>query len=458
MRRFVSACVVLAMVAILLAVGTGGSAASGAAGTATKEYIVVLKGGVSPSGGADRAAAIRAVEAAGGEVLMEYRHALNGFAVRLPTAAVAGVASNPRVLFVAENAILTAQTTCPPVAGAWDFTQQCIPQGIDRLGGDVSSTRAGDGRGTIPVNVAVIDSGIDAGHPDLTVAGGTDCIGQAGRHPHGTHVGGTIAARDNSLGVVGISPGAPLWDVRVLNQNGAGNTADVICGVDFVTGTRRDSNPTNDIAVANMSLGGKTKDADDENCGRTNKDPLHLAICNSVAAGVTYVVAAGNDGADIKNDWPAAYQEVLAVSAMADFDGKPGGVGSPGTCSVPASDDAVAFFSNFATLAADRAHTLAAPGVCVVSTINVDLSLESDYARMSGTSMSAPHVAGTVALCIAAGPCAGLSPGQIVQMIMKDATNYNLAAKNSGYGYQGDPLRPDPSGKYYGYLIHAGLY
>jgi subtilisin len=457
MRRFVAACVVLAMVAILLAVDTGGSAASGATSTATKEYIVVLKGGVSPSGDADRAAAIRAAKAAGGEVLMEYQYALNGFAVRLPTTAVAGVASSPRVLFVAENSILTAEATCPPVAGAWDFSEQCIPQGIDRVGGDVSSTRAGDGRGAIPINVAVIDTGIDARHPDLTVAGGADCVGQAGRNPHGTHVGGTIAARDNDFGVVGTAPGAPLWDVRVLSKNGTGNTAQIICGVDFVTGTRLDADPTNDIAVTNMSLTGKTNNADDENCGRTNKDPLHLAICNSVAAGVTYVVAAGNDGGDLKNHVPAAYQEVLTISAMADFDGQPGGVGSPGTCSVR-SDDAVAFFSNFATLAADRAHTLAAPGVCVVSTINVDLSLEFDYARMSGTSMSAPHVAGTVALCIAAGPCAGLNPGQIVQKIMTDAANYNLASKNSGYGYQGDPLRPDPSGKYYGYLIHSGLY
>jgi subtilisin len=462
MRRFVSACVVLAVVTIMFTAGTGASAVSGAASTATKEYIVVLKGGVSPSGDADRVAAIRAAKAAGGDVLMEYQHALNGFAVRLPTTAVADVARNPRVLFVAENSIVTAQATCSLSASNNLATTQCVPPGIDRVEGDISSTRSGDGRGAIPVNVAVIDSGIDARHPDLTVAGGKDCVGQAGRDPHGTHVGGTIAARDNGFGVVGIAPGAPLWDVRVLNKNGAGNAATIICGVDFVTSTRLDSDPANDIAVANMSLGGKKNNADDENCGRTNKDPIHLAICNSVAAGVTYVVAAGNAGADIKDDLPAAYQEVLTVSAMADFDGKPGGLGSPGNCSLHAGsvDDEVATFSNFATLAADRAHTLAAPGVCVGSTYIVDFFLpesDSDYAFSTGTSMSAPHVAGTVALCIG-GPCAGLSPGQIVQKIMADAANYNLASKNSGYGYQGDPLRPDPTGKYYGYLIHAGLY
>lgn len=204
-------------------------------------------------------------------------------------------------------------------------------------------------------------------------------------------------------------------------------------------------------------MGART-DADDDNCGRTKKDVIHLAICNSVAAGVTHVVAAGNAGADLKNEYPAAYQEVLTVSAMADFDGKPGGSGVPCRSEPGSADDAVASFSNFATLAADRAHTLAAPGVCVVSTVDVDFFLHTDYGINTGTSLAAPNVAGTVALCIAAGPCAGLSPGQIVQKIATDAAKFNLAAKNSGYGYQGDPLRPDPSGKYYGYLIHAGLY
>jgi subtilisin len=455
MRRFVAACVVLAMVAILLAVGTGGSAASGATSTATKDYIVVLKGGVSASGQADRAVAVRGAKAAGGDVLMEYRHALNGFAVRLPTTAVAGVARDPRVKFVVENSIVTAQTTCP--LGPWDFANQCIPPGIDRVEGDASSTHSGDGGGAVPVNVAVIDNGIDASHPDLTVAGGTDCVGDKAAQSHGTFVGGVIAARDNGFGVVGTAPGAPLWDVRVLNKNGTGTTAQVICGIDFVTGTRLDADPTNDIAVANMSLSGPLVNGDDENCGRSNNDPEHLAICNSVAAGVTYVVAAGNQGADINERRPAAYEEVLTVSAMADFDGKPGGLGNPGRCSVSGfPDDQAAFFSNFATRAADRAHTLAAPGVCVVST-GVKPG-HADYATLSGTSHSAPNVAGTVALCIGSGRCARLSPSQIVQKVIADAAKFNLAPKNSGYGYQGDPLRPDPSGKYYGYLIHAGLY
>ncbi len=115
-------------------------------------------------------------------------------------------------------------------------------------------------------------------------------------------------------------------------------------------------------------------------------------------------------------------------------------------------DDSAAWFSNFATLAQDRVHTVAAPGVCIGSTYPGGL-----YAANSGTSFASPLVAGTVALCIAAGPCAGLTPRQIIQKIVADASAYNSTKKNSGYGFEGDPLRPI-SGKYYGYLIRAALY
>ena len=80
-----------------------------------------------------------------------------------------------------------------------------------------------------------------------------------------------------------------------------------------------------------------------------------------------------------------------------------------------------------------------------------------EYRVSSGTSFASPLVAGTVALCIASGPCAGLTPRQIIQKIVADASAYNSTKKNSGYGFEGDPLRPI-SGKYYGYLIRAALY
>ena len=121
------------------------------------------------------------------------------------------------------------------------------------------------------------------------VAGGRNCTTGARYNDgngHGTHVAGTIGAKDDANGVVGVAPGARLWAVRVLNNNGSGSWSSVICGIDWVTAN------ANTIEVANMSLGGTGSDT---GC---NDARLHRAICNSVAAGVTYAVAAGNESDD----------------------------------------------------------------------------------------------------------------------------------------------------------------
>src|SRR5207253_2233346 len=102
-------------------------------------------------------------------------------------------------------------------------------------------------------------------------------------------------------------------------------------------------------------------------CGTRNRDAEHQAICASVAAGVTYVVAAGNGAADFARSIPAAYPEVLTATAMTDTDGLPGGTGAGATCLKGQADDAYATYSNFAVAPADRAHTIAAPGTCVTS-------------------------------------------------------------------------------------------
>ncbi len=422
----------------------------------TKGYIVVFNSTVTDPG----AVAPQLSHRFGGQLGFVYSHAIKGFSVRLSPSLLGALQSAPGVAYVVPDTEVTAAGTATIYP---DISPQVVKRQIPRIGADQSSTVSGDGTGEVPVNIAVLDTGIDLEHHDLNVVGGINCANPQSKPTayddaagHGTMVAGFIGAKDNTIGVVGVASGAQLWAVRVLNDNAAGTESDVLCGVDWVTATRTDADPSNDIQVANMSLGGKG--GDDGKCGTTKKqDPLHQAICASTAAGVTYVVSAGNDSVDFQNTFPAAYDEVLTATAMTDWDGQPGGLGTPLTginCPTYA-DDSPADFSDFAMLAADQAHTVAAPGVCITSTWG-DAKSDNIFGFGSGTSFAAPQVTGTVALCIYSGPCAGLTPAQIIAKIVSDAAAYNTA--NPSYGFTGDPLHnPDPN-KYYGYLIRAGLY
>jgi subtilisin family serine protease len=251
--------------------------------------------------------------------------------------------------------------------------------------------------------------------------------------------------------VVGVLPGVRIYSVRVLNNAGSGSWSSIICGIDWVTANKASTG----IRVANMSLGGRG--SDDGEAGKTcdtTTDALRKAICNSVAAGITYVVAAGNDNADLAGSVPAAYDEVLTVTAAADFNGRPGG-GAAATCR-PDVDDTAADFSNWTTVGSgDDEHVIAGPGVCIASTWK-----GGGYKTISGTSMASPHVTGTVARCLAAGDCAG-RPDQIARRLLGDA-----AAQADAYGFIGDPDQPivitNPKQgdvtRLYGYLAYAGGY
>jgi subtilisin family serine protease len=297
---------------------------------------------------------------------------------------------NPQAV---ENINLPASSTSP---------SQEIPTGIRRIGAD-STTVANP----VDVDIAIIDTGIDLDHEDLNVAGGVNFsgAGDAGGdddHGHGTHVAGIAGAIDNGTGVLGVAPGARLWAIKVLDESGSGLLSNVIAGIDWVTAHARD------IEVANMSL----------SAAPGASDAFHTAIINSVNAGVFYAVAAGNNGLDVYYldpplgvlyyemfgiaVIPAAYPEVATVSAMADSDGVPGGIGGSTSWG---DDDTFAIFSNYSKdVASDntfnfpgKAIDLAAPGVDILSTW-----MGNGYETISGTSMASPHVAGVAALYIAA--------------------------------------------------------
>ncbi len=369
-----------------------------------------------------------------------YAHALRGFAARLSSAQLAKLRADPNVEFISPDRALGVVDQVPLLPG------DSAPTGVRRIAAATTTTasRASD------VGVAVIDTGIDLGHPDLNAIDGTNCIRKNSRaqddNGHGTHVAGTIAAKNNGSGVVGVAPGTRVYAVKVLDAKGSGTDAQVICGIDWVTAKASALG----IKVANMSLGGPG--ADDRNCGSTNFDALHAAVCRSIAAGIVYVVAAGNSAVDFVGSVPANYDEALTVTAMSDFDGLPGGTGSPGCLDgFFESDDASASFSNF-TGGEDSGHTIAAPGVCITSTWP-----GGGYRTISGTSMASPHVAGAVALCFGAGGvpgrCAGLTPAQVRDRMRGDAAAHALSTP--GDGFAGDPQHA-ASGFYFGNLVWAG--
>ncbi len=442
MRRILLA---LSTLAILTAV-LGGSAGSAVAGDAPRSgYIVVFQDSASTDTQTDLLQGTYGFKAA-----FRYRSALRGFAAQLTANQAALIARLPFVKLVSPDGIATIADTAPVVGG------ETVPTGVRRIQAGTSVVA----HAASTVSVAVIDTGVQLSSPDLNVTSGTNCVSSGAPadddNGHGTHVSGTIAGRNTGSSVVGVAPGTKIYAVKVLDAQGSGTFSQIVCGIDWVRANASSLN----IKVASMSLGGSVS-SKDQACGDS---ALHQAICNATSSGVTFVVAAGNDGVDfnqISRGWfftsyrtfvPAAYAEVLTVTAMSDSDGKGGAKGGSPSCRAGEVDDAYASFSNFAVKAADQAHVIAGPGVCILSDWPTDATN-----TISGTSMATPHLSGAVALCLGqgggSGPCAGLAPAKIIQKMRTDAANH--AAAVPGDGFTGDPAHP-VSGRYYGYLVYAG--
>jgi subtilisin family serine protease len=289
---------------------------------------------------------------------------------------------------------------------------QILPSGEDRKDADWSARpgRSGDGRDTVNADIAILDTGVQTNHPDLTVF---RCVGFGypncnDGHGHGTHVAGIAAARDNNIGVVGAAPGARIWAVKVLSDGGTGSFSDILAGINYVFTNRAQ------IEAVNLSLGATGTFL-----------PVETALRTLAQSGVTVVVSAGNNGQNANGNTPAraglGFNGVITVSAYGDSDGRCGGYG-PATSRGP--DDSYPAFSAFNV-------DLAAAGVDILSTYK-----NSGYIRMSGTSMSSPDVAGAAAYYKSLFP--GMTPAQI-EVALKTAGTKPTAIGNGlfpcdGYG------------------------
>ncbi len=342
-----------------------------------------------------------------------YAHAVGGFAADLTPGQLAAISADPSVeavipdlaVSIDDGSVVSEQSIMRNVANpSWQ-----VPAGVRRVGARTSAITTFTHRTTrVDADVAILDTGVERDHPDLNVVGGYNCTGRNrnawdDNDGHGTHVAGIVGALDNNYGVVGVAPGVRLWSVKVLDGHGRGFVSSLVCGIDWVTAQRDPRNPGRPlIEVANMSISFGVGHSPDSTCAN-GEDVIHQALCRSIAKGTTYVVAAGNNSHNARRNRPAAYDEVITVSAMADYDGRSGGHGKPSD-SCPTRYEPDDSFTDFSNYGPDV--DLIAPGRCVLSTY-----MGKRYAFMSGTSMATPHVTGAAAIYRAMYPRA--TPAQV---------------------------------------------
>ena len=406
----------LVVAALLVMQGTAGVALA----QGSDNYIVRFREGTSA---AARAAVVRGAGAALGVNFGR----VNAAAVRVPNEnALAALRNNPSVQAVIPNRpVFAFQNGKGKPGGGGSGPTQVVPAGVARVG---APTIDSNGLG---VGVAILDTGVDLAHPDLAgtvnalnAVGGQSCQDDEG---HGTHVAGIIAARDNTADVIGVAPKATIYCVKVLDSTGSGSDATIMSGLEWVLNNHASLVPA--IKVVNMSLGRP---------GSVNDNPdMHDLIVALEGAGITVVVAAGNDAAaEVSGQIPAAYPEVIAVGSTTAL----AGANQCRFLSAPVAADTASYFTT------DGAGVIvSAPGEdqenvsrgCFISSVGIlSTRLGGGTTRMSGTSMASPHVAGVAARYYQA----GFQAGDIRQFLQIDADRIGIApldSPGSQYTYDG---------------------
>lgn len=349
---------------------------AGEPGSISGSYIVTLKDGTEAPTDAGKGLAAKY----GAKIRHTYSTALNGYAVRAGSDQARRLAGDADVASVVQDSTVSLDRTRrtqpdPPSWGLDRIDQSGLP--LDKS--YTAPDSAGQG-----VTAYVIDTGIRASHTDFggRASSGWDFVdGDATAQDgngHGTHVAATVAGTSH-----GVAKKADVVGVRVLDDAGSGTMAQVIAGIDWVTKNARKP------AVANLSLGG------------TANPQLDAAVRNSIASGVTYTVAAGNDGLPAFLSSPARVKEAVTVGATDVKDARAG-------------------FSNWGS-----GLDLFAPGVGITSAWNTD---DTATDTVSGTSMASPHAAGAAALHLADHPSA--TPAEV----SKALTGRAAAGKVTGAG------------------------